>query len=215
MPSSLQAAFLARARLLNARKGQIVIGEGTSGSDVYLIQSGRVFFSRLSPLGREFILRDLGPGQILGEIAALNKVERTVSVTASEASQLHHMSGAKFADFIDEVPGAGLWLAKSFAARVCDLTDKVFDLATKPVAARVQAELLRLAGNLEDNADHSSISFPMPTHAELAARVGSHREAVSRELSLLAQQGLVRQCGRRLEILSLTGLQALHARVGR
>jgi len=217
LPEALRDAFAARGRALSVRKDQIVVAEGTEGRDVFLIRTGKVQISRLSRFGREVILRDMGPGQIFGEMAAIGSGPRTASVTAVQDSQLIHMRGDVFATFLGEVPQAGLWLSRQLAGRVQDLTDKVFDLSTRPVAARIQLELLRLAAAEGDPGaaiDHASIAR-LPTHAELAARIGSHREAVSRELGALTEQGLVRQNGRRLEILSLAGLRAQQARLSR
>jgi CRP-like cAMP-binding protein len=53
----------------------------------------------------------------------------------------------------------------------------------------------------------------MPTHADLAARIGTHREAVTRELNLLAGEGILRQSGRKVEILSVRRLQSLYDRI--
>ncbi len=213
-PDSLRAAYVERSRKLTVRKGQMVIAEGTDARDVYLICSGRVQISLVSPHGREVILRDMEAGRIFGELAAIDRLPRSASVVALSDGQLAHMSGDDFLRFLGEVPQAGLWMAQQLAARVRDLTDKTFELATLPVASRIQAELLRLAAASVGEGDRVRI-HPMPTHAELAARVGTHREGVSRELSLLAQEGLLRQSGRTLEILSLSALQTLQTRLRR
>jgi hypothetical protein len=55
----------------------------------------------------------------------------------------------------------------------------------------------------------------MPRHADLAARIGTHREAVTRELNLLAGDGILRQAGRKVELLSVSRLQALYDRMRR
>jgi CRP-like cAMP-binding protein len=124
------------------------------------------------------------------------------------------MRGEEFVDFLGSVPQAGLWMAHQLAARVRDLTERTFELATLSVSSRIQSELLRLAAHGKAKGDHVAIA-PIPTHADLAARVGTHREAVSRELSQLSQEGLIRRSGRTLEILSIAGLQSLHTRLRR
>ena len=214
-PAALCLAFLELARTMQARKGQIIVSEGADNSEVYLVRSGRVQISMLSTGGREVILRDMGPDCLFGELAALDRLPRSANVVALEPTQLAYMRGEDFLAFLGEIPQAGLWMARQLAARVRDLTDRAFSLATLPVASRVQAELLRLAmapGGIF-GADDTVQIRPIPTHAEMAARVGTHREAVSRELGLLAQEGLIKQTGRTLTILSHTGLKQLHARL--
>lgn len=215
LPADLQSIFIARAKPITARKGQVVLSEGERGNDVYLIVAGHVQVSRFSRHGREVILAQMGPGEIFGEMAAMASRARTATVTTLEEVRLATMSGIDFNLMLSEEPRIELWLARLLVRRVEELNERVFELSTKQVAARVQSELLRLAsGTPEAAAGRDMVTIvQLPTHADLAARIGSHREAVSRELSTLAKQGLVRQQGRRLDIISVTALKALHARL--
>jgi CRP-like cAMP-binding protein len=124
------------------------------------------------------------------------------------------MRGDQFLDFLGTVPKAGLWMSHLLAARVRDLTARAFELATLPVAARVHSELLRMAAETGVEGDRALIQ-PMPTHADFASRIGTHREAVTRELNLLAGEAILRQSGRKTEILSVTRLQSLYDRIRR
>jgi CRP-like cAMP-binding protein len=208
----LRDAYLARARLVKIRRGQIIIAEGSDSTEVYLICSGRVQISLFSPHGREVILREMGPNLIFGELAAIDRQARSANVVALEDSQLAHMRGEDFLLFLGEVPQAGLWMSQLLVARIRNLTARAFELATLPVAGRVHSELLRLARETGVEDDRLVIQ-PMPTHADLAARIGTHREAVTRELNLLAGEGIVHQSGRKVEILSVARLRALYDRI--
>jgi CRP/FNR family transcriptional regulator, cyclic AMP receptor protein len=207
-PLALRDEFLSRARPFHARKGQIVIAEGTQSTDVYVIRSGKVQVSLFSEQGRETILRELGKDQIFGELAAIDLEPRSANIIALEDTAMAIVSGDEFLTFLAEVPAAGLWMAQLFATRVRNLTEKTFELATMSVSNRLQSELLRhciVSGIAEDR----SVIQRLPTHADLAARIGSHREAITRELGLLASEGIVSQAGRKLTILSVSRLQAL------
>jgi CRP-like cAMP-binding protein len=86
------------------------------------------------------------------------------------------------------------------------LTKKVFELSALNVQARIHCELLRLAQNGERR--NGSIEVrSAPTHAELANRIGTHREAVTRELGALSEQGIIRYGRHSLIILDLARLQ--------
>ena len=208
----LREAFLSRARNLKVRKSQIVIAEGTDSTDVYLVRSGKLRISLSAANGREILLRDIGPGAVVGELAAIDGGLRSASVAALEEAVLACQRAEDFIRFLGEVPQAGLWMTRQLAARVRDLTERTTELATLPIAGRVQRELLRLAAEAGGEGDQAIIR-PMPTHAEIASRLGTHREAVTRELNQLAQEGIVRQTGRQTEILSVAKLYALYARI--
>ena len=208
----LREAFLSRARNLKVRKSQIVIAEGTDSTDVYLVRSGKLRISLSAANGREILSRDIGPGALVGELAAIDGGLRSASVAALEETVLACQRAEDFIRFLGEVPQAGLWMTRQLAARVRDLTERTTELATLPIAGRVQRELLRLAAEAGGEGDQAIIR-PMPTHAEIASRLGTHREAVTRELNQLAQEGIVRQAGRQAEILSVAKLYALYSRI--
>ena len=214
LPGHLFKDFVERSRMTRAKRGETIVSRGGDAWDVFLIRAGRVQITMPSGTGRDVILRDMGPGRIFGEMAALDGQARSASVLAQEDSELAQMHSEEFVRVLGEVPEAGLWMSRQLAARIRNLSEKVLELATMPVAGRVQAELLRLASMAPVRDDSVRIA-PMPTHADIAARIGSHREAVSRELAQLAREKLLRQSGRSMEILSLSGLKASHARFTR
>lgn len=215
MPESLRKEFLARAHTLSVTRKQSVIAEGTESSDVYLIVAGRLQFSLVSPAGREVVLREMGPHELFGELSAIDGGVRSTNVTALEDGKLAHLSAAEFTQFLIDTPQAGLWIARQLAKRIRSLTDRAFELATLPVASRVQAEVLRIVREACEPGEDAVLVQPMPTHADLAARIGTSREAVSRELGLLAQEGVLTQSGRKLLVPSLAALQTLHDRMMR
>lgn len=214
LPDELAAAFSVRGTRVHARKGQMLITQGSEADDVYLILSGRVNVTVFTPNGRETILRDMGPGRLIGEMAAIGRQPRSANVVVAEDAVLAISSSAAFKTFLMEVPGAGYWMAMQLAARVRNLTEKFAELASQPVAARLINELLRLADGQVRDGDRVLIAN-LPTHIEIAARIGTHREAVTRELRLLSREGYIVQKGRKLEIASLSGLGALHGRLSR
>ena len=71
------------------------------------------------------------------------------------------------------------------------LTERIHEFATLAVRFRVQSELLRLAEAVSDE-DDKSVSFSIPTHSELANRICTHREAVTKELNFLTSYGLIK-----------------------
>ena len=105
-------------------------------------------------------------------------------------------------------PKAAENLFKHFVMEIRELTTRVYEFSTLAVRYRIQAEVLRLA-NL--SARHGKVSniAPAPTHAEIASRTSTHREAVTRELNRLAKIGILEQRNRELWITDIDRLAAL------
>lgn len=215
LPADLATALMARGGPIIAAKGLMVIAQGAEASDVYLIVSGEVKFSVFSSNGRETSLRKMGAGRLFGEMAVLGDKRRSASAVVVDKAEIWQVSGAAFTAFLRDVPGAGYWLSTQLAARVRHLTEKCSELATLPVAARLHLEIIRLSAEAGLSGDRREIRN-FPTHAELAARIGSHREAVNRELRQLEKEGIVSRPNRRtLTIHSLARLRTLMARMTR
>jgi hypothetical protein len=88
------------------------------------------------------------------------------------------------------------------------LTTRVYEFSTLAVNNRIQAELLRLAG-LEPKNGNSARIVPAPTHVEIASRVSTHREAVTRELARLARIGIIERRRGTLLIKNIDRLAAM------
>jgi len=212
LPDELRSRFEARARRVSAPCHQVVLGEGFEGADVYLIDSGRMQVSLFSNQGRETILREMGPGQVFGELSAIDGQPRSANVTAVEDSVLWHMSGREFIDFLRDTPDAGQWMTWLLSMRVRDLTVRILELTTMPVNTRLHCALIRL-GRIVDKGSDTAVIDSFPTHPVLAARLGTHREAISRELSQLQKDGILKKVGRQMHILSVDRLQKMIIRV--
>ena len=201
----VRAVLMAHGRTVRARKGQIVLSIGLPANDVFLVVEGRASVTLVSALGRETVLRSIGPDEIFGELAAIDGGARAADVVASQDCLLAVIPGARFVELLESDARVGLWLARYLCRQVRYLTGKVYELANMSVGARLLAELLRIAENHPEADGMVTIVRP-PTQAELAARIGTNRETVTRELSLLLQQGLIGREGRQILIPSLARL---------
>ncbi|WP_052216192.1 Crp/Fnr family transcriptional regulator [Sphingomonas sp. ERG5] len=205
LPDELRAVMIERGRALSARRGRIIIDTGATDRDAYLVIDGLVEVSMISARGREMIIREIGAGSLFGEFAALDGRPRSATVIARQDSRLVQVKGDDFLDILRLIPGAGLWLAHQFANEIRRLTERHFEMSTMAATARIQCELLRLA-NAAGIHDDRALLEPAPTHSVIASRVGSHREAVTREFGGLARLGIIAQQGRALSVLSVARL---------
>lgn len=195
----MREAMLRVGRTLGVRRGQMVLATGSTSDDVYIVQAGRLRVTLYPMGGREVIVRDLGSGQIFGELAAIDALPRSASIVAINDSSLIVIPAQMFRDIISENAEAALWFAGHLTRQIRQLTDRIFELSAMNVRGRLHCQLLRMCANAGVINNQADIAVA-PTHEHLAALIGSHREAVTRELSYLAAIGLLERSGRRLKI---------------
>jgi CRP-like cAMP-binding protein len=124
------------------------------------------------------------------------------------------MSATSFRKLLLTEPHVAQALIKSLVGNVRTLTKRVYEFSTLAVNNRIQAELLRLAG-LAPREGNSARLDPAPTHSEIASRISTHREAVSRELTRLSRIGIIERQNGTLIIRDLERLAAmLHEMTG-
>jgi CRP-like cAMP-binding protein len=164
-------------------------------NDVFFILEGRIQVKNYSEHGREFIFSEIGAGQIFGEFSALDGLPRSASVVAMEDSTVARMKAADFVALLRTDFELTLRLLRILTGKARGLSDRIFDLIALNARDRICFELVRLAAAGVREGPRVMIR-PAPTHYEIAARIGSHREAVTRELNHLVTRGYV-ELGRR------------------
>ncbi|MEE9266069.1 MAG: helix-turn-helix domain-containing protein, partial [Gammaproteobacteria bacterium] len=88
------------------------------------------------------------------------------------------------------------------------LSDRVVEFSTLGVNNRIHAELLRLAKKVPGNGGLVEITHP-PTHADIASRVSTRREAVTKEFSRLSDMGLIERRGKSLVVRDMERLERM------
>ena len=200
--------FDAAARPIRAVKGQPIIGQGPGSTDVYFIEDGAFEVLIYSKSGKQVSIRTLRKGDCFGELAALDLGERSANVVAATDGRLLQLNGAVFKSILEGSPQAALWLAAHLGGQIRVLTQRVFELSALNVPSRLHCELLRL-GVQAGVRDNQSRIRPSPTHIELANRIGTHREGVTREMRSLVRQGLLDQFRRELVVRDIAELSRL------
>lgn len=185
-----RGAIAARCSAHRYDTGQSVVSHNDESTDVFFIVSGQVRVTHYSSGGKEVTFRDLGAGESFGELSAVDGRKRSAHVVTLENSFIGSMSSREFWQILQDYPGFAESTMRRLSELVRLLSDRVIEFSTLGVKNRIHAELLRLAReNMVDA--HSAEVEPIPTHAEIANRVSTHREAVTRELNALAHKGLI------------------------
>jgi len=200
--------FDAASQPMKSTKGQPIIGQGPGTVDVYFIEDGAFEVLIYAKTGRQVSIRTLRKGDCFGELAALDLGERSANVVSVGDGRLLKVDGAVFKSLLENSTRVSMWLSRHLARQVRVLTERVFELSALNVQSRLHCELLRL-GVQAGVRDNVSRIRPSPTHVELANRIGTHREGVTREMSTLVRQGLLEQFRRELVVRDIAELSRL------
>lgn len=141
-------------------------------------------------------------------MAALDLQPRSAGIVAVTDPVLAQMSAALFRRAIQEHSDVCDQLLSVLVGQIRSLANRTRETTGLSGRQRLRAELLRLARPVRDSQSQPVIS-PPPTHAELAARIGSHREAVTRELSAMEQAGLITRRRGAIALLDAKRLQRM------
>ncbi|HEX6103711.1 MAG TPA: Crp/Fnr family transcriptional regulator [Alphaproteobacteria bacterium] len=205
------AAFAAVGAACHTRRfpaRQVMIGHKDRSFDVLFLLAGLARVSIYSPGGRQVSFRDIRPGAIFGELSAIDGQARSASVECVDPCTAAIMPRRAFLQALADHPPFMIAVMRHLTAQVRSLTERVFEFSTLAVRNRVQAELLRLAGDPDPGTQEALLS-PAPTHVEIASRISTHREAVTRELSRLEHEGILAKEGRTLRIRDVARLRRL------
>lgn len=183
---------------LDVTSGSNVCIFGAKARELYLIISGVVEVSRTERSGRKIILGYRGPGEFVGEVAAISGVRRTADVIAVGPCEIGEIKSEQLEVLIREIPQLGTYLLRLLANRVADATQQTVDLVTNDVPTRVLKVLRLQAQSASESVGGGLVVDPRPTQEHLAAMVGTSREVVSRAMKLLADSGEILVDGSRI-----------------
>lgn len=192
---ALEPPFRARAasalRWQHFDSGAMIIDRDQQRNDVHFLARGQLMAVYWTRDGREIIFTAMSEGQYFGELTALDDAPRSLSVHARTPADLAIMPAATFRALIAESPAFRDRVLRGLTHRVRDLTERMCQLTSFSVPDRVKSFILRRAvetGCLRAGA----VLRDFPTHAEIAAHIGANREAVSRALSAMRRDGILR-----------------------
>jgi len=199
------------ARLCSIRsfqRDEQILGEHECTTDVFFILDGTVRVTSFSAAGKEVIFSDVAVGGFFGEFSALDRLPRSATVIALSNCLLARMPATKFYNMLHTHNGIAIHLAELLVSKIRSMSERVFEVSALAVRERIRRELLRL-GTLHGSAQAKNIAInPAPTHYEFASRIGSHREAVTREFIRLEAQRIIQVSRRRIVICDIDLLRS-------
>lgn len=187
--------------------GQWVIDAQAEGADVFFVYSGMARVVILGA-GREMILRDIREGEYFGQYSAIDGKPRSAAILAVTDSVFARMSASLFWETIHTYPSVREQVLKALVSDARALNQRTNEQANFDARQRLCAELLRLAR--QTGPDRLVVS-PPPTHAELAARIASHREAVTKMLNGMERDGVIQRSASAITLLDASALRRILA----
>jgi CRP/FNR family transcriptional regulator, cyclic AMP receptor protein len=195
----LADALRGAGRRVRFRRGQALFTEGDLADRVFVIERGWVMITSIAPGGREIVLGLRGPGDVIGDLSALDGAPRSataltageVEATVAPASSLTHaLTDAATA----------MELLRVLATRLRDADRKRLEFAALDTLGRIAWRLHELAERFGENtADGIEVELPL-SQEQLASWCGASREASVKALAALRTLGCI-STGRRTVVI--------------
>ena len=202
LPHDALSDVAARCRVRRYRAGEHVLHHEDRSDELFFVLGGRMRVLLYAPSGRDVSFRDLHAGEVLGELAAPDCGPRSASVVASVDSTLAVMSRKAFVDLVARNPAVNESLLRHLVALIRRYSQRVYELSTLGVDTGIRLQILRLAAERSRDGTRA-VHSPTPTLADLASRVSTTRDAVSREISRMGREGLVQHPGNDLVMIDI------------
>jgi len=194
------------------RRGDTLFREGDASATVMAVLEGRVKISIVTPSGREIVLSTKEPGDLVGELAALDGRRRSATATALCDVAVTRMSTAAFEALLDAEPARARQLLHVLAAQLRAANLQRSERDEGSTVQRVARRLTSLARSFTEHNDPGAPVELQLTQDDLAGWVGATREATNRALAALRTTGCIATRHRRVVVTDPAALAALAQR---
>jgi CRP-like cAMP-binding protein len=206
-----QRALLAvNMALQTFERGETIFHQGSIGSTLYIVVSGKVRIYTISETGQELAVTIFRAGDFFGELALLDHQPRSASAETMTRTSVLMLQKMAFLNTITVCPPIAVALLEALAARLRQSNTYVEHLASLSAPQRVVRQLVGLARHGDAESIDPQINLRL-TQDELASLSGTTRETVNRVLSHLRDQGILLVERSRVRVLSLARLEQVLA----
>jgi CRP-like cAMP-binding protein len=182
----------AHMQLREYERGEALFWEGDPCSGLHIIEQGFVKLYRISPQGRQYIVRVLQEGDTCNEVPTFDGGTNPVNVEALETTRVWVIQTDILRDLLRAHPEFAQKVINNLAKNLRGLVRMVSEMAFYQVTHR----LARLISQQPPD----ELSGAPWTQEQLAARLGTVREVVARSLKELERSGAIQMEKRRIEV---------------
>ena len=204
-------SLAAPSREVECRARDYVFMEGDPAEWLCIVRTGRIRIVRHSRSGKDVVLELLGPGEVFGGVAVIEKRPYPAAAQAMEASVVLKIPAQALIAVSERNPSVIRELALMMGRRLRSAHDSVKSLAVDPVEARLASTLLRLA---ERDGQREKGGLVLPFHLtrqSLADMCGTTVETTIRVMSRWSRDGLVLDDDGRLIVADIDRLRTIAA----
>jgi CRP-like cAMP-binding protein len=198
---------LGRSRQVSG--GEFFFNEGDPAEEFFVLTSGRVKLTQLTPEGHQVVLRVIGPGDAFGGVGAFGEPTYPISAEAVEPAVALAWTSATMRHLLETDGTVALNALHFVSGRLHDLQRRYRQLMTERVERRVARALLRLVHDAGRRVDAGvEIDFPV-SRQDIAEMTGTTLYTVSRLLSGWEERGIVRSGRQRIVLTKPHALVAI------
>jgi CRP/FNR family cyclic AMP-dependent transcriptional regulator len=180
-PAASIEALEKSSTLRKFRKNTHIIVAGEESHAAYLLLQGSAYAFTDDNEGNEFIVATFGPGDCFGELGLLDGQTRTANVITTSMCECLVVPRTEIHQQIANEPAVAGAIINGLVERIRGMTEEVSCLALMDVYGR----LVRILNSSTQQLEDGGRVVPRLTHQELAKRVGSSREMISKILKEL------------------------------
>ena len=193
VPAAELARLARRCRPRSLKRGERAFEAGDACRGLLVVADGAVEMRQVSPRGREQVLHAEGAGATLGEAPLFDGQGYIASAVAVEPTRLVLVPRGAVLDLCRRHPAVALSMLEAMARRVRRFAGLVEDLAFRQVTERLARHIEAAAAASGSPLTPGAVVDLGLTQEQLAARLGTVRELVSRALAQLERAGAIKR----------------------
>jgi CRP/FNR family transcriptional regulator len=211
--SGLDEEYLAEVAAIAVKrafgKGETLFNDGETASGFYLLVSGSIKLCKISPDGKEKVLHFVHPAETFAEAAFFGDGKYPAEARALESGTALFFPREAFMGLLERNPRFSLNLIISLSLLLRRFARQIEELSFAEVPARLGAYLIELAAKKSTTFQGKTYLDLDMKKGELASRLGTVSETLSRTFKKLKEEGVLDVEGSRVTILDMARLQKL------
>jgi CRP/FNR family transcriptional regulator, cyclic AMP receptor protein len=192
LKSSQVKEIATRCKSARYKKGEVIFHKTDLSTDLYIVNSGRLKAVLADEEGDEMVLARFEKGAFFGELSLLDGKGRSATIIADSDAELAVLNKDAFLELLYKEPKIAVELMATLVERLRKADELIESLAFLEVGERLARALLESA-TTGGSGSKGFLKAGKLTHKELAARIGSSREAVSKCMKMLSMKGIIKE----------------------
>ncbi len=189
------------------KKGDFIFEEGESVNGVYCVTVGVCKLSKLSPNGKDQIVKLVKPGELLGQRSMISDEPANLSAVALEDMEVCFIPRIEVLNMFDKNNQFSMNMMKTICGDLKETSDHMISISQKTVKERLAETLIYLEESFGKNED-GSLRIQL-SREELAGMVGTATESCIRLLSDFNKIGLIELFGKKITIKNINKLRRI------